>query len=187
MGLSEAGGRRQVRGPRGKVQRSAGVGGTETKPRLVTSQPRPHQQPRNTDKESHHPQDTDTETTRAPGAAEARRSGALHRERWVRGQGSETGERERARQKRRQDGPAGLSGPRQRVRLLLPLVGKLRRETGAEREPAPRPPAPLPSLLPPPPEELQSRLWRPPCSQGPAEGHTSAHQAWVSSLVKLRR
>lgn len=68
MGLSEAGGRRQVRGPRGKVQRSAGVGGTETKPWLVTAQPRPHQQPRNTGRESHHPQDTDPETTRAPGS-----------------------------------------------------------------------------------------------------------------------
>ena len=47
-------------------------------------------------------------------------------------------------------GLPGCQGPHRRVRLSLPLVGKLRREIGAEREPAPRPPAPLPSLLPPP-------------------------------------
>lgn len=54
-------------------------------------------------------------------------------------------------------------------------------------------PGPLPSAQPPAPApggaEVQTReaAVEAACSQGPAEGHTPAHQAWVSSLVKLRR
>ena len=177
------------------MERRSGAWGwgrqTETKPPLVSSRPRPRQQPRNTDEESHCPQNSDTETTRAPGAAEARRSGSLQRERRVGGQGSER--QEEGREQGRREGRTGLpgcQGPRRRVRLSLPLVGKPRRETGAAREPAPRPPALCPAACPRP---------RRSCSPdsggrcggstqpGPAEGHTPAHQAWVSSLVKLRR
>ena len=125
---------------KGTAERGGWGRQTETKPRLVTSRTRPHQQPRNTDEESHCPPKTPTHRPHGPpGAAEAWRSGALHREKWVGGQGSER--QETRREQDREEGKTGLpgcQGPRWSIRLSRPLVGKLRRET------APRPPAPAP-------------------------------------------
>lgn len=140
MGLSEAVGQQQVRGPRGKAQRSVGVGGDRDKAKVshlpATAPPATAEHRRG---KSLPPKTPTHRPHGPPGAAEAWRSAALHREKWFGGQGSER--QETRREQDREEGKTGLpgcQGPRRSVRLSRPLVGKLRRET------APRPPAPAP-------------------------------------------
>lgn len=150
------------------------------------------------------PRDMDTETTGAPGRGRSRRSETLRRERGGRrARERKKREEERTGQKRRKEGPAGPPGAGIRGSGSHCPRGRLRRETGAEREPGVQPPASAPA---PPRPSAHSNPWRscsPASGRHPRGQHTArapqrtTHlptrgpqqvtpppaQAWVSSLV----